>query len=247
MPRSFIGALVRFRLIPLTMMLMVVMLGARVYDLVQGGTQLSDTLIASPAIAEDTEEASVEETAEEEAEEEGEKEVASLPDEPKDTALTTDEYLNSPEAKREFSQIELDILQSLGERRKELLKWEDEVRMKENLLEATEMRITKKIEEIKVLESTVKDLLGTYSEHEDGQIRSLVKIYESMKPKDAARIFDEVEMEVLLMVVDRMSERRAAPILAKMDPKKAKELTIELAERRKVLNDSKQALGGNAQ
>ncbi|WP_419902504.1 magnesium transporter MgtE N-terminal domain-containing protein [Kiloniella sp.] len=53
-----------------------------------------------------------------------------------------------------------------------------------------------------------------------------------MKPKDAARIFEELDMVVLLDVVERMKERKTAPILASMNPKRAKEITLELAQRR---------------
>ena len=52
--------------------------------------------------------------------------------------------------------------------------------------------------------------------------------------QDAARIFDEVEMPILLLVIDKMSEKKAAPILAEMDPKKAKQITVQLAEQRRV-------------
>lgn len=53
-------------------------------------------------------------------------------------------------------------------------------------------------------------------------------IYENMKPKDAGRIFEELEMNVLLEVAEKMNNRRLAPILAKMDPKKARDVTEEL-------------------
>ncbi len=39
-------------------------------------------------------------------------------------------------------------------------------------------------------------------------------------------------MVVLLDVVERMKERKTAPILASMNPKRAKEITLELAQRR---------------
>ncbi|MCZ6722083.1 MAG: hypothetical protein O7A65_11160 [Proteobacteria bacterium] len=60
---------------------------------------------------------------------------------------------------------------------------------------------------------------------------SLVKIYQNMKPKDAARIFNELDFDVLVEVLERMRETSAAPILARMDSERAKALTLELAER----------------
>src|SRR6185369_3324386 len=76
--------------------------------------------------------------------------------------------------------------------------------------------------------------LAKYNEQEDIKIRSLVKIYETMKPKDAARIFEELDMPVLLTVVDRMKESKVAGIMTYMTPQKAKDLTIQLTEQRKL-------------
>ena len=133
-----------------------------------------------------------------------------------------------------FSPVEVDILQSLSARREELNKWEKDIKLKENLLEATEVRLDRKIEEIQGMQQGLKQLLDEYGKHEEAEIRSLIKIYENMKPKDAAQIFDEMEMPILLLVVDKMSERKAAPILALMTPIKAKNLTVELADQRKM-------------
>jgi flagellar motility protein MotE (MotC chaperone) len=55
-----------------------------------------------------------------------------------------------------------------------------------------------------------------------------------MKPKSAARIFEELDLDVLLPVIERMKERKIAPILAKMNAEKAKTITTELAQRRRL-------------
>ena len=55
---------------------------------------------------------------------------------------------------------------------------------------------------------------------------------EKMKPKEAARIFDQLEIDVLLKVIDRMKSTKTAPVLAAMAPERAKELTMRIAERR---------------
>jgi flagellar motility protein MotE (MotC chaperone) len=55
-----------------------------------------------------------------------------------------------------------------------------------------------------------------------------------MKPKDAARIFDTLDIDILVAVVSKMSERKIAPILGLMDPERAKTLTIMLAQQKKL-------------
>ncbi len=104
--------------------------------------------------------------------------------------------------------------------------------MREGLLKAAEKRVESKIAELKSLQETIDNLIRKYNEQEEAKMQSLVKIYESMKPKDAARIFERLDMEILLEVVERMKERKSAPILADMDPARAKSITVELARRR---------------
>ena len=104
--------------------------------------------------------------------------------------------------------------------------------MRQNLLAATETRIDQKIVELKSLEDSVKSLLKKYEEQETKRLLSLVKIYENMKPKDAARIFEQLDIDIMLLVAERMKESKIAPILAKMNPAKAKLITVELATRR---------------
>lgn len=53
-----------------------------------------------------------------------------------------------------------------------------------------------------------------------------------MKPREAARIFEQLDMPVLLDVLEHMKELKASPILASMDPAKARQVTLSLAERR---------------
>ena len=133
-----------------------------------------------------------------------------------------------------FSDVEVDVLQSLSKRREQLDVFEKEIKLKASLLDASSLKLDQKIAQVKELENTVRGLLKQYDTKEDSKITSLVKMYENMKPKDAARIFDEMEMPVLLTLVNKMSERKAAPILASMSPTKAKELTVDLADDRRL-------------
>jgi len=161
--------------------------------------------------------------------------AAKKEDEPKVNPPSTesDDSEDAP-PKHEFSQVEVDLLQSLAKRRQELDEWAKQIQLKDNMLTAEEQRINSKIDSLQKVKKQVENLLAQYNEQEDAKIRSLVKIYENMKPKDAARIFEELDMPVLLMVVDRMSERKVAPVLAAMSPTKAKDVTVQLAEQRKL-------------
>jgi flagellar motility protein MotE (MotC chaperone) len=133
-----------------------------------------------------------------------------------------------------LTQSEIDLLQQLAVRRETIETREREINMREGLLKAAESRIDKKVQEMKLLQGTVEKLIGTYSEQQAAKVASLVKIYENMKPKDAARIFEELDMDTLLLVAERMKERSLAPIMANMDPSKARDVTVDLARRRQL-------------
>ena len=134
-----------------------------------------------------------------------------------------------------LSEAEIGLLQQLAQRRDALDARTRATEQREALLRAAEARIDQKIGELKSMQAIVERLIKVYDEQQEAKIQSLVKIYETMKPKEAARIFEELEMETLLLVAERMKERKLAPIMAVMDPTKAKRVTIELARLRQVL------------
>ena len=125
---------------------------------------------------------------------------------------------------------EFKLLKNLSERKKSLYKIEREISLKENVLKAAEAKIDQRIQELKTLQNNVQTLLKEQKQGESAKIKSLVKIYENMKPRDAARIFDELEMSVFMEVIGNMKETKVAPILANMDPNKARELSVKFAK-----------------
>lgn len=142
-----------------------------------------------------------------------------------------------------YTQAEVDLLQKLAERREEIEAHGRELNVRENLLKAAETRIDKKVQSLKALQRTIEDSMIKYDEEQVAKLSNLVKIYENMKPKDAGRIFQELEMDVLLEVAEKMNNRRLAPILAKMAPKKARDITEELFRARSLPEPGELAVG----
>ena len=137
-----------------------------------------------------------------------------------------------PVQDKSFSQSELEILQKLAKRREELDIRERTLEQKVGVLKAAEAQIDAKIVKLKELERTISDLVGVYNEQERDRMNNLVKIYSTMKPKEAARLFNEMEMSLLVRVFEKMKESKSAPILALMDSAKATALTAELANKK---------------
>ena len=125
-----------------------------------------------------------------------------------------------------------ELAQHYANRRAEAERRLKDVEQREALLAATEKRIEQKVQELEKMRADIQKMLRTGDDKQSAQLESLVKIYETMKPKEAARIFEELDMPVLLDVIQRMKEQKTAPILASMDPVKAKQVTSALVERR---------------
>lgn len=144
------------------------------------------------------------------------------------------DWKSSDDLDDKYDDIKTEMFEDLAKRRKDLDAKEKELAMREALLKAAQAELEQKTNELTGIREDIQELLKKQTEEEDKRIASLVKIYEGMKAKDAARIFDTLEMDVLLQVVMKMSERKSAPIIAAMNPDRARNLTIMLAEQNKL-------------
>jgi len=129
------------------------------------------------------------------------------------------------------SPAERAILESLQKRRAELDARGHDLDVREDLLRAAEKRVGGRIEELKELEARIGAALQQRDEGEAGRFKNVVTMYETMKAKDAAKIFDGLDMKVLMDVARAINPRNMSEILAQMTPEKAQRLTAELAAR----------------
>lgn len=129
---------------------------------------------------------------------------------------------------------EADVLQRLGERREALDAREKELTLREQLLVAAEKQVDARLAELKQLEQKLEVLMGKRNEQEEVQLVALVKSYESMKPDDAARIFNRLERGILVDVASRMKPAKIGAVMAAMEPARAQDLTVLLAKRMKL-------------
>jgi flagellar motility protein MotE (MotC chaperone) len=144
-----------------------------------------------------------------------------------------------------FSQSEIQVLQQLAGRREAIEKRERELDQRLAVLSAAEAQIDTKIRKLREIQKTIEDLMDKHDEQEQKKIDNLVKIYQSMKPKDAARIFEQMDMHILVRVIKGMKERNSAAILAKMSADRANAVTAELATQAQLPPDLVGAVGVN--
>lgn len=136
------------------------------------------------------------------------------------------------DAPNPISQAERALLEQLRARRTELEAREQSIASRELVLTAAERRLGQRIEELTQLQQRLESMERTRGEREEAGWRGLVRTYENMRPREAAAIFEELELPVVIQILDRMGERKMAPVIGAMRPEKARVLTAELARHR---------------
>jgi flagellar motility protein MotE (MotC chaperone) len=130
-----------------------------------------------------------------------------------------------------LSPAELQVLQSLGARRGQLDKREDDLSTQLALMAAAEAKLDAKIKTLNGLKGDVQGLLTQSSTKEAAEIDRLVKVFEGMKAKDAAPRMVLLDDNVRIPIAAKMKERALSSIIAQMPAPEAKRLTESLARR----------------
>lgn len=144
------------------------------------------------------------------------------------------EWRDASETEYEHSEVRAELFRDLSKRREQIVEQEKALAAREALLLAAERELDAKVRELTSLRTEIEGLLKQQSEEEKARIASLVLVYENMKAKDAARVFDSLDMDVLIEVMSAMSERKIAPIMAEMNPERARAVTVLLSQKDKL-------------
>ena len=131
-----------------------------------------------------------------------------------------------------MSESERAVLMALRERREALDERARALDQRAAELAAADKRLEERVTQLTALQTRLESLESSRQTRRAENWAGLVKTYEAMKPREAAAIFDALDMQVLLQVLDRMQERRAASVLAAMQPDRARLATQLLAEMR---------------
>ena len=167
-----------------------------------------------------------------EGREEEKKEEAPKPAAPAAEAPKPDGVVVFPEQNPQpVSASERAILERLQARRQELEQRAREIEIRESLLKSAEKRIEGRVEEMKATEARITTATGQKAEADAARFKGIITMYEGMKPKDAAKVFDRLEMSVLYEIASQIAPRKMSDILGLMQPEAAERLTVELARR----------------
>ena len=124
------------------------------------------------------------------------------------------------------------MLEVIENKNRELKKREEELRLKEVRLEALEAKVLKDLEKIEKSISESKEQMGAQAEKTKANVNSLIKVYSSMKPEEAASLVEAIDEELALKIVSGMKSKIAGQVLSKLDVKVAKRISEKLAGKR---------------
>ncbi len=202
----------KIRLLPIVIFMAVLTLSIRITDVYDQLSQAKTTQISFGAQA----------LAEEQSQSETQQ-LSQILDRSDITSAT-----NNNQAGSTFTQSEIAILQELAERREALDLRNKEIDKKVIQLKVTEEEINKKLAQLQAYEKKLRSLMQEYSVKEKERLDSLVKLYASMKPRDAARILNTLDIEVSTALVREMKPSASSAILSQMEASKAKAITDAL-------------------
>lgn len=236
----------KFKIIPLLVFVAMLSFSVRLVEVTAGVSSLPGTANAEEKTQEEDNAKTA--AAEEETDHAEESDEKNLESDEIDTPPDTKEEKESEDIKWRdptdedpgYAAVKMEVFREFSERRRMLDIREKKLTTREAYLQAAERELERKYQELKTLRAEIENLLKKQSKEEQDRIESLIKVYEGMKPKDAARIFDTLDLDVLVSVVSGMSERKLSPILANMNPERARTITIMLAEQ-KTLPDLPQS------
>ena len=145
-----------------------------------------------------------------------------------------------------ISPNELNILQSLGQRRAQLDQREQQLNSRAQLIEAADSKLDARITQLSDLKTQIQGLLDQATKVQDDDTTRLVAVYAAMKPKDAAAAMTIMSDDVRLPIAAKMKDRALAAILGAMTADAAKDLTEKLAKRMQRADGLQQQLNKTA-
>lgn len=135
-----------------------------------------------------------------------------------------------PAAKPAATRLGSAIQSEMSEKKKTARERERALDLREQAIKASEKRLEASMQGQQ--EKPEADGAGKSGEKEDEEaatLDQLARIYQSMKPKQAAPVFEQLDLDVQIAVARKMRERSTAQILAAMTPAGAARLSMALA------------------
>lgn len=150
--------------------------------------------------------------------------------------------INDLAAQAGMSPNELNVLQSLAQRRTELDQREAQLNSRGQLIQAADDKLDARISQLTNLKGQIQGLIDQANKTSTDDTNRLIAVYTAMKPKDAAAVMTTMDDSVRLPIAAGMKDRALAAVLGAMAPDAARELTEKLSNRMKSASGLQQQL-----
>ena len=139
---------------------------------------------------------------------------------PDDTKAKTKPGVSTTESLSAFQQKEIEIR-----------KREEQLKEKEERLGKLEKEIEQKVKDLLALQKEIQAVRIEKQETQNTKVRGLAKIYGTMKPKEAAKLMENLDDKLVMGIIATMTPDEAAAILSLMEVKKAAKISEALSGR----------------
>ncbi len=119
----------------------------------------------------------------------------------------------------------------LREKHKALQDKERALEAREAVVQEAEKRAQAKIDELLKLEARIQSILAEEESIKDKKIKRLTAVYEGMKADRAAPVIAQMDLDIVVRIFSRMSEKQVGKILSYLKPKQAVVISQALTRR----------------
>ncbi|RMF93403.1 MAG: hypothetical protein D6736_01840 [Nitrospinota bacterium] len=123
---------------------------------------------------------------------------------------------------------DIPLLKSLQERKAALDRREKELEEKENALRLLQQQLEERLATLSLLRKEMEELLQEKKAFEEKRFEHLVKVYEGMKPEEAASLIEQLQEETAVRLLYRMREKKVSQILEMVKPEVAARISERL-------------------
>lgn len=141
----------------------------------------------------------------------------------------------APSGEQVSAESMAEYMKYLRKKEEELQQKEQALREKEKVLKELEKDLDAKLARLEELQKSIEAFNRQQEQLANEKLDALVKIYVTMKPKDAAALLEKLDDDLVTQIISKMSTDQAAKIIATMDIKKAARITQKLTEKKNPL------------
>jgi len=132
-----------------------------------------------------------------------------------------------------ISSTDIPLLKSLEERKALLDAREKALEIREKELRILEQQLEEKISTLALLRKEVGELIQEKEAFEEKRLEHLIKVYEGMKPEEAAPLIERLKEDTAVILFYRMKEKKVSQILGFVNPDVAAKISERLAAQQK--------------